>query len=161
MNTSSKKESGKEPATKREKWRHAFAIGKEYEERVTEEDEKVLEAFARSIVKRRLSAPALLWFTSLKPLNFLGASIMQAGEFVFKSMMLESIIKYRFMPEFEHGTFVKALEKRVCVDRLIDLIDKYEAETQAEKKAERKERKRKKAKQDKNLDDKAITEKEI
>lgn len=161
MNTSDKKESAKKLTTKREKWRHAFAIGKEYEEKVTEEDEKMLDAFARAIVKRRLSAPALLWFTSLKPLNFLGASIMQAGEFVFKSMMLESIIKYRFMPEFEHGAFVKALEKRVCVDRLIDLIEKYESETQAERKAAREKRKRKKAKQDKNLDDKAITEKKI
>jgi len=152
MNTSNKKESGKEPATKREKWRHAFAIGKEYEERVTDEDERLIDAFASAIVKRRLSAPALLWFTSLKPLNFIGTSIIQAGEVIFKDLMLESIIKYRFMPEFEHGAFVKAFEKRVCVDRLIELIEKYESETQAERKVAREKRKRKKAKQDKNQD---------
>ena len=130
----------KEPKTKREKWRHAFAIGKDYEEKVTEEDEKVLDAFARAIVKRSMTAPALLWLISLKPLSLLGASILQAGEFIFKDLAFETFIKRYFMPTFEHGAFVKALEKRIGVERLIALIEEHEAKASVSKKKTRNKR---------------------
>jgi uncharacterized membrane protein YgcG len=74
-------------------------------------------------------------------------------------MLLETIIKYRFMPEFEHGQFVRAFEKRVCVDRLIDLIEKYENEAQAEMKEKRDKRKAKKAESKSDIDDKSTSEK--
>ena len=131
--------------TKREKWRHAFALGEEYKEQVTEEDEKLLDAFARAIVRRGMAAPALLWFISLKPMNFIGASIFQAAEFLFKDFALEIFIQRHFMPEFEHGAFVRAIEKRKGFDRLIELIEQHEADSQEKKRQLRLERK------DKNL----------
>jgi len=129
--------------TRREKWRHAFALGEEYKEVVTAEDEKLLDAFARAIVKRGLSAPALLWFISLKPMNFIGASIFQAAEFLFKDFALEIFIQRHFMPEFEHGAFVRAIEKRKGFERLIELIEHHEAESQESKRRLRQERKNK------------------
>ena len=162
MSTSNKEDCGKKPVTKREKWRHAFAIGPEYEEKITDEDEKMLDAFARAIVKRGMAPAAILWFTSLKPLNFIGASIMQAGQFMFKDLTLEGVVKNSFMPEFEHGAFVRAIEKRACVDRLITLIEKHEDEAQAEKRKARDERRKKKlGKKKENLESINIDEKEI
>jgi hypothetical protein len=146
MNTSNKEESLKKPVSRREKWRHAFAIGPEYEERITEEDEEIIDAFARAIVKRGLAAPATLWFVTLKPLSFLGASALQAGQFLFKDLAFEEFIKQHFMPSFEHAAFVKVLEKRKAVDKLIDLIEEHELEAKAQRIKERKERKEEKQK---------------
>ncbi len=162
MSTSNKEDCGKKPATKREKWRHAFAIGPEYEEKITDEDEKMLDAFARAIVKRGMAPAAILWFTSLRPLNFIGASIMQAGQFMFKDLTLEGVVKNSFMPEFEHGAFVRAMEKRACVDRLITLIEKYEDDARTMKLKARDERRKKKLEKKKeNLESIHIDEKEI
>lgn len=139
--------------TKREKWRHAFAIGPEYAEKITEEDEKMLDAFARAIVKRGMAPAAILWFTSLKPLNFIGASILQAGQFMFKDLTLEGVVKSSFMPEFEHAAFVRAMEKRSCVDRLITLIEKHEDDARTKRLKARDERRKKKLeKKKKNLE---------
>jgi len=162
MSTSSKEDCGKKPVTKREKWRHAFAIGPEYEEKIDDEDEKMLDAFARAITKRGMAPAAILWFTSLKPLNFIGASIMQAGQFVFKDLTLEGVVKNSFMPEFEHGAFVRAIEKRACVDRLITLIEQYEDEARVDRLKVRDEHRKKKLEK-KNINLKSIDkdEKEI
>jgi hypothetical protein len=127
MSTSNGKKDWKDLKTRREKWRHAFAIGNEYEEKVTEEDEKILNAFALAIVKRRMTAPALLWFISLKPLSLIGASIIQASEFIFKDFAFEAYIQRHFMPSFEHNAFVRAIEKRKGIERLIELIEENEA----------------------------------
>jgi len=129
--------------TRREKWRHAFALGEDYKEVVTAEDEKLLDAFARAIVKRGMAAPALLWFISLRPMSFIGASIFQAAEFLFKDFALEIFIQKHLMPEFEHGAFVRAVEKRRGFDRLIELIEQHEAASQEEMRQARMERKRK------------------
>ena len=150
MSTSNKEDCEKKLLTKREKWRHAFAIGAEYEDKLTDEDEKILDAFARAIAKRGMAPAAILWFTSLKPLNFIGASIMQAGHFIFKDLTLEGVVKKSFMPEFEHGAFVRAIEKRVCVDRLITLIEKYDDDARAERIKTRDERRKKKLEKKKN-----------
>jgi len=127
MNISSEENGRKRPKTRREKWRHAFAIGDEYEEKVTEEDEDVLDAFARAIVKRGMTAPALLWLISMKPMNVIGANLIQAAEFIFKDFAFESFIQQHFMPTFEHKAFVAAMEKRRGIDRLITLIEEHEA----------------------------------
>ena len=128
--------------TRREKWRHAFALGEEYKEVVTAEDERLLDAFARAIVARRLAAPALLWFISLRPMSFIGASIFQAAEFLFKDFALEIFIQKHFMPEFEHGAFVRAVEKRAGFDRLVELIEQHEAASQEQKRQAKLQRKR-------------------
>ncbi len=60
MSTSNKEDCEKKLRTKREKWRHAFAIGAEYEEKLTDEDEKMLDAFARAIAKRGMAPAAIL-----------------------------------------------------------------------------------------------------
>jgi hypothetical protein len=146
MNTSDGQEGEKKPRTRREKWRHAFAMGGEYEERVTKEDEEVIDAFARAIVKRGMAAPALLWFVSLKPLNFIGTSLLQAGEFLFKDLPLEIFIRRHFISSFEHGTFVKTLEKRKCIDRLVELIEQYDEKARDEIRKARRARKKEKAK---------------
>ncbi len=129
MSTSNEQDGGKKPKTRLEKWRQAFAIGKEYEEKVTEEDERILGAFAKAIVKRHMSAPALLWLIGMKPMNVIGANLLQAAEFIFKDFAFEAYIQQHFMPTFEHGAFVTALEKRKGIDRLIELIEKYESES--------------------------------
>jgi hypothetical protein len=128
MNTSSEQDGEKKPKTRREKWRHAFAIGKDFEEKVTEEDEKILDAFAKAIVKRGMTAPALLWFISMAPMNVIGANLIQAAEFIFKDFAFEGFIQQHFMPTFEHGAFVRAIEKRKGIEKLISLIEKNEAE---------------------------------
>lgn len=137
MSTSSEEYSGKKPKTRRDKWRHAFAIGPDYEEKVTEEDEKTLDAFARAIVKRGMTAPALLWLISMKPLNVIGANLIQAAEFIFKDFAFEGFIQQHFMPTFEHGAFVRALEKRKGIERLITLIEMHESDRVPGKKKDR------------------------
>ena len=136
MNTSNTENGTKKPKGWTDRWRHAFAWGPEYDEKVSEEDEKILDAFARAIVKRRMTAPAILWFISLKPLNLIGASILQAAEFLFKDFAFEAYIQNSFMPTFEHAAFVRAIEKRKGIDRLIELIELRENEASPRKKKE-------------------------
>ena len=129
MNTSNAENGTNQPKSRKDKWRHAFAWGPEYDEKVSEEDEIILDAFAKAIVKRHMTAPALLWFVSLKPLNLIGASILQAAEFLFKDFAFEAYIQNHFMPAFEHAAFVRAIEKRKGIDRLIELIELRENES--------------------------------
>ncbi len=140
MSVSNEENRVRKPVTKHDKWRHAFAIGPEYEERITDDDEKIIDAFAGAIVKRGLAAPAILWFITLKPLSFLGASVVQAGQFLFKDLAFEVYIQQHFMPSFEHAAFVRVLEKRKAIDRLIDKIEEFDADARERRKHERAEK---------------------
>lgn len=52
--------------------RHAFALGTP----LSEADRKLLARLAAAIVLRRMAGPAVLFLTSLRPLNFVGSQAM-------------------------------------------------------------------------------------
>lgn len=73
----------------------------------------ILEQVAQYIVKRRLSAPAILVLESMKPLSFLGGQLM-----AFFGPFVHLIVDAR-----SYNTFAEAIERREHVEHLISRIE--------------------------------------
>jgi len=98
----------------------------------------LIERLAREIVDRNLTAPAIMFLESTKPLSFLGSQIM-----VFFAPFVKA-----FWDGTSYDTLTELLEERENVESLLQEIERLEAERTAERKAEkirkREEKKRKK-----------------
>ena len=94
--------------------RNAFAVGSEKDsagiQQISKERQKeLIEKLAKAIVERGLSAPAILFLESVKPMNFLGSQAM---------LFLEPIIKVVF-PYQSYSEVAILLENRGCIEQLI------------------------------------------
>ncbi|MCK4408912.1 MAG: hypothetical protein KAW67_02435 [Candidatus Eisenbacteria sp.] len=98
-------------------------------ERPLPEHKEVMDRFARKIIDWRMTAPAILFIESAKPLSFLGNQAL-----VFFQPMVQSIFNFKTYDEL-----VEILEDRDNLEYLLSSIEKLEAERT---KAEREERKR-------------------
>ena len=96
----------------RQALRHAFAL-EESDETLPAEDRALLAKVADFVVKRGMTAPAILFLASLQPLSFIGSQAM-----VFFQPILTS-----FFSRKEYGHLARILERRESVDRLIELIE--------------------------------------
>ena len=92
-------------------WAHAFAVDNP-EEAWTPEDRELVARLAGFVVRRRMTAPALMVLETGRPLNFIGSQVLA---------FLAPFMTLVFSPA-EYDRFVKLLEKRRSVDLLIDAI---------------------------------------
>ena len=83
------------------------------------DQQAILEKVARQIVKRRLTAPAILVLEVCKPLNFLGSQLLIAF-----NPFLQSIFN---TAEFQK--FALIIEKDTNVEALIKLIEDLNRES--------------------------------
>ena len=88
---------------------------------------------ARAVVERNLTAPAIFFLESTKPLSFIGSQVM-----VFFDPLVRSIFNVRGYDDVRI-----ALEDRRNVELLLDEIERYDAEWRAEVKKRKKSRKAK------------------
>lgn len=97
-------------------WAHAFAVEGDGGE-LEGEDRALVERLADSVVRRRMSAPALMMLEGGRPLNFVGSQVL-----AFMAPFATLI----FAPA-EYDRFVRLLERRKCVDWLVEAIAERES----------------------------------
>ena len=96
---------------------HAFAIEDESRP-LTEREADLLDRLAKAIVKRRLSAPALLFLESVRPLNFIGSQALH-----FFAPFAKALVQGK-----DYDTLTVLLERRRGIDGLLERMEKIEAE---------------------------------
>jgi hypothetical protein len=82
-----------------------------------EEEDAVLEKLAQKVVQWRMAAPAILFLESVKPLNYIGSQAM-----VFFEPVVQTIFSFR-----DYDTLRAAMEKRECVEILLQKIERHDA----------------------------------
>lgn len=100
------------------KLKYAFHIEDESQTVFSEEETALLNKVADAVVKRRLTAPALMFLESVRPLNFLGSQVM-----VFFQPIVSLAISIK-----EMEMLAQILERRRSIPFLIEIIEKREDE---------------------------------
>ncbi len=85
---------------------------------LTSEQQEVLEKVAHKVVDWRMAVPAIMALETAKPLSFIGSQAM---------VFFEPIVKSLFTVK-HYDTFRELMENRENVERLLLLIEKYDAE---------------------------------
>jgi hypothetical protein len=101
------------------------------DERPLPEHREIMDRFARKIVDWRMTAPAILFLESAKPLSFLGNQAL-----VFFQPIVQSIFSFKTYDEV-----VEILEDRDNLEYLLSRVEDFEAEV-AKKAREEKERRK-------------------
>jgi hypothetical protein len=99
-------------------------------ERPLPEHKEVMERFARKIVEWRMTAPAILFLESAKPLSFLGNQAL-----IFFQPIVQSIFSFKTYDEV-----VEILEDRDNLEYLLSRLEELEAERTKEEREERRRR---------------------
>jgi hypothetical protein len=110
-------------ATLRDKLRFAFSVGPEYEEKLEEDEERLLSDIASNIHRHRMASAAIPFLLFNKPLNVIGANLVQMGEVVFTSGPVESFLRKFLGPSYSHELLVRTLEKRISIERLVENLE--------------------------------------
>ncbi len=97
-------------------WAHAFAV--EADEEFDEGEHRIAERLADFVVRRRMTAPALMALESGRPLSFIGSQVL---------VFLAPFATFLFSSQ-EYERLTRVLEKRRGVDLIIDAITAREAE---------------------------------
>jgi len=79
---------------------------------------ELIERLAKRIVAMKLSAPAIFFLESMKPLSFLGSQAL-----VFLQPIVQSFFNFK-----EYDILIRTLEERENVEKLICSIERIEAE---------------------------------
>jgi hypothetical protein len=104
----------------------------EFEELTAERRDELIAKISRAIVERNLTAPAIFFLESMKPLSFLGSQVM-----VFFDPLVRAVFDFR-----GYNDVRIALERRENVELLLQAIERHDAEWRAGRKG-RKKRKEK------------------
>lgn len=107
-----------------------WAMKDRAEERPLAEHKEVMDRFARKIIDWRMTAPAILFLESAKPLSFLGNQAL-----VFFQPMVQAIFNFKTYEEV-----VEILEDRDNLEYLLSRLEQLEAERSREEREERKRR---------------------
>ncbi len=105
------------------------------DEKRTEETKgkrETLDRLAVKVVERRLSAPAIMFLESSKPLSFLGNQMM-----VFFQPIVQTIFSFK-----SYDDIMDLLEDRENIEYLLKKIEELEAEQTREAKEAKKRRKK-------------------
>ncbi len=100
----------------REGLSHAFAVDDDVE--FSDGERALVDKLAQFVVRRRMTAPALMALESARPLNFIGSQVLT---------FFQPLLSLVFNPE-DCDRFVALLEKRQSVDLVIDTITQRENE---------------------------------
>jgi hypothetical protein len=107
--------------------RHAFAIEKNDESSLSEDDKAVLIRLAERIHSRRMTSAAILWFQSNRHMNFLGSQVMVAAEPVFEMThpLLNGVLRFLGLniPPEDYPLLIAAFEKRYSIEYLIQQLE--------------------------------------
>ena len=101
---------------------------------MTAEQSETLDRLAEKIIERRLSAPAILFLESSKPLSFLGNQAM-----VFFQPIVQTIFNFK-----TYDDIMDLLEDRDNIEYLLKKIEESEAAEQKKAKEEKRRRKEEK-----------------
>ena len=83
-------------------------------EEFNEKDQALFDKLADFVIRRKMTAPAILFLESTKPLNFIGSQFL---------VVMGPLIKV-FFNIAEYDRIVELMEKRENVERLICSIEK-------------------------------------
>jgi len=97
-------------------FRHAFAL--EGRGPLSDEERALLERLALAIVARRMGAPAVLFLSSLRPLNYVGSQAM---------IFLRPFLTPLFNPK-QYERLAAILERREGIAALIQVIEAAQEE---------------------------------
>lgn len=100
------------------------------EERPLPEHREIMDRFAAKIVDWRMTAPAILFLESAKPLSFLGNQAL-----IFFQPIVQSIFSFKTYDEF-----IEILEERENIEYLLLKMEELEAERTGKEREERKRR---------------------
>jgi len=92
-----------------------------------------MDRFARKVVGWRMTAPAILFIESAKPLSFLGNQAL-----IFFQPIVQSIFNFKTYDEF-----IEVLEDRHNLEYLLRRIEEFEAEYIAKQREEKRRRREK------------------
>lgn len=117
--------------------RSVFGTGEEFQyvspEEVPEERrQEIIRVLARAIVERRLTAPAVFFLESMKPLSFVGSQAM-----IFLQPVIQAIFPFRSYNEFS-----VMMEDRKNVEELICEMERLEAEDRERRRREKRAKRR-------------------
>lgn len=107
-----------------------WAMKDKADERPLPEHKEVMDRFARKIVDWRMTAPAILFIESAKPLSFLGNQAL-----VFFQPLVQSIFNFKTYDEV-----IEILEDRENLEYLLSRIEKLEADRTKEEREEKRRR---------------------
>jgi hypothetical protein len=85
---------------------------------ITEEDKKLMEKLASIVVSRRLTAMAVFFLESSKPLSFIGSQFL-----VFMQPFIKTFFEFK-----EYDRITALMEDKDNVELLIQSIEKLEAD---------------------------------
>ena len=95
---------------------HAFAVSPP-ESAITEDDEVLAEKAAAFIVRRKLTAPAIMLLETGRPFNYIGSQLLT---------FLSPFVSIIFSSTAEFDRFTRFLEKRESIPCLIRHIETLE-----------------------------------
>jgi hypothetical protein len=102
--------------------RYAFAVDTASGE-LTADEVKFLEDLAMKIHRRGLTAAAIPFLEFHKPLNIVGANIVQMGEIFLTLGPVEHFLKGVLGNSYSHKLFVSTFEKRLAIECLITKLE--------------------------------------
>jgi hypothetical protein len=106
-------------------------------------DQEILDRLASWVVAKRMTAPAILFLESHRPLSFVGSQAMVAASPIVH--FFEPFLQSLMGPGYEHRAykrFAEMMEDRDSIERLIIAIERR---NQEQKTLEREEKARQKA----------------
>ena len=105
----------------------------DFYELTPERRDELLDKIAQAVVKRNLTAPAVFFLESVKPLSFIGSQVM-----VFFDPLVRSVFNIK-----GYNDVRLALEDRGNLELLLLAIEKYDAQWRAKMREEKARRKTK------------------
>jgi hypothetical protein len=117
--------------------RNTFSPGDDFkyvspQEVPRERQEEIIKLLARGIVERRLSAPAIFFLETVKPLSFVGSQAM-----VFFQPIIQAVFPFRSYNEIS-----VMMEDRKNIEALICEIERFEDEDRERQRNEKLAKKR-------------------
>jgi hypothetical protein len=101
------------------------------EEPLVPRQEEILDKIAAKVVQWKMAVPAIMFLESVKPLSYIGSQVM-----VFFEPFVHALFN---LPEYNE--FQQMMEKRENVERLLQRIEKFDAEAYEQEKKRKKEAK--------------------
>ena len=98
------------------KVKYAFHVEDESNQKFSEEELALLNKVADIVVRKRLTAPAMMFLESVRPLNFLGSQAM-----IFFQPIVSLVVSTK-----EVDLLAQILERRSSIPLFIELIEKRE-----------------------------------
>ncbi len=95
------------------------------------QQEEILLKIAQKVVHWKMAVPAILFLESMKPLNYIGSQMM-----AFFEPFVQTLFSWKDYDELR-----RMMEERETVERLLQKIEKIDAEAFAKEKESKRERK--------------------